>query len=350
MHHGTGVLPCFPDHLQAAGIQIHLLGQIHLTGNIAVNFSVGSQIAAVKKVQAELSHLNVKLLPTVKKIAKQLHEKYVVIALQHGPAGSLLVSIAGLLLLQAIQCPAGRGAQGILIQLQLDQIVRHLVGQSLLDKKKFFIAGEDNKQREGAHFLSAGLNKLQTVHDGHLNVRDHQLRRVLPDHLKGRLAIHGRSTYLDTKSFPLYHGFDAVLFSKIILDPLVDIHNSHMAEEICLGVCVSLYDLLDGLPAHSHSVVRDEDLKNPLGIFRRDLFCLNQDLSRAALGLDAVEHGIFHNWLQGKAMDPAPVQLLVLLKEETARWRTTVMRMTFLQTDCIMKSICQMQGVWRRRS
>ena len=84
-----------PDHLQTAGIEVHLLGQIHLPGNIAVDFSMGGQVAAIGKIETKIPHLDIKLFPAVKKIVEEPHEKFVMVALQHGPSYSLFVGIAG---------------------------------------------------------------------------------------------------------------------------------------------------------------------------------------------------------------------------------------------------------------
>ena len=101
------------------------------------------------------------------------HKKFVVIILQQGPAFPFLaVGLAGPQFLQTIQSLSHRVLKALRIQLQFNQIVHGPVGKSLLDERKFLIAGKENKEGDGSIGIPAFFCQLQAVHNGHFDVRD----------------------------------------------------------------------------------------------------------------------------------------------------------------------------------
>ena len=189
----------FPDHLQAAGIEVDLLAVVHLVCGVAVNLAVGRQVEGIGEIQPKVPGLDGELLLAVKQVVQQAYEKFVVVALEGGTvlAALLAVGLAGPVFLQALQGPADRGGKGVRGELQLDQIIHGLVVHGLFDELEFFVAGEKDEQRNLPVGLPAGFRQLQPVHFGHFDVRDHDLRGIFLDQLQRSLPVHGRATDLD---------------------------------------------------------------------------------------------------------------------------------------------------------
>ena len=83
-------------------------------------------------------------------------------------------------------------------QFQLYQIIGYLIRQGISCHLEIFIAGEDDKIRAVIPIaFSACFRKLQTVHDRHFDIRDHNLRRFFLDDPESCLTVHGSAADLD---------------------------------------------------------------------------------------------------------------------------------------------------------
>ena len=103
-------------------------------------------------------------------------------------------------------------------QFQLYQIIGYLIRQGIPCHLEVFIAGEDDKIRAVIPIaFSACFRKLQTVHDRHFNVRDHDVSRFFFNNLQRRLTVHGSSTDLNIHFVPVQHGTDSCLNQRFII-------------------------------------------------------------------------------------------------------------------------------------
>ena len=103
-------------------------------------------------------------------------------------------------------------------QLQFDQIVGDLISQGISCHLEVFIAGENDKIGTVLPIaFSACFRKLQTVHDRHFNVRDHDVSRFFFNNLQCCLSVHGSAADLYIHFVPVQHGTDSCLNQGLIV-------------------------------------------------------------------------------------------------------------------------------------
>ncbi|MPM58095.1 hypothetical protein SDC9_104924 [bioreactor metagenome] len=71
------------------------------------------------------------------------------------------------------------GVQLLLGQLKLDQVVHRLITERFLHKGELFVTGQEDEERQPAVLLGALPLDLQTCFDGHLDVSDDKVGKML---------------------------------------------------------------------------------------------------------------------------------------------------------------------------